>query len=666
MDSWRDAVLQDFTPQVAHLTLVADPDGLLLEAGVLRAIEQRGFELIAFEDPVAFRFAYESRYRTPWDRGESTDLVVVLQAAATNLMSLPFDLLQAGRSLSFSLGDIFRNLSYPVVASLDPSSLDALFDAQQRHAPSPLGDNATKDFILRHVFGVAPEMVKEASDLLRLLLRRHHQGLRIPSVLDERLIELLRQDETFGSWPLESILPDRSAFFAFLQERWPVFLDRVPAGKGRVREPTGEYGLEFAGPQYLPFDHDDVRVLMDNLFLEGMLEPVEHDRGAEVAGSWARVGVRIEPQADLRDKWGGLLDALNGAVPSQDAPHEEWQLFAPKWAQLIMLRHAFQGLVPEEGAAAFEELEARADQSFAAWLSERYGTLHNQPAVPPVMVHHLPRALARHLDRNPGSKAALLVMDGLSLDQWLVVRDVLKVQRPGLRFGEGSVFAWIPTLTMVSRQASFAGRPPLYFPASIHTTEKEPKLWQRFWEDEGLPPACVKYAKGIRDEPDLRRVDDLLSHPQVQVVGLVVDVVDRIMHGMELGTAGMHNQVRQWAEQGVLAGLIDLLHEKGFTVFLTADHGNVEATGCGRPAEGVIADLRSMRARIFPDEVLRASVHERFPESTAWPALGLPPDYLPLLAPGRQAFVKEGERLVTHGGISLEEVIVPFVQIGLE
>jgi hypothetical protein len=33
MSSWRDHVLKEFTPKVARLTLVADPDGLLLEEG---------------------------------------------------------------------------------------------------------------------------------------------------------------------------------------------------------------------------------------------------------------------------------------------------------------------------------------------------------------------------------------------------------------------------------------------------------------------------------------------------------------------------------------------------------------------------------------------------------------------------------------------------------
>ena len=105
MASWRDQILKEFTPQVAHLTLVADPDGLLLEEGVIEGIRDRGFELIPFEDHVAFRYAYESKYRSRWDRGELTDLVVVLRAPTADLDSLPYDLLQAGRKLSFNLGE---------------------------------------------------------------------------------------------------------------------------------------------------------------------------------------------------------------------------------------------------------------------------------------------------------------------------------------------------------------------------------------------------------------------------------------------------------------------------------------------------------------------------------------------------------------------------------
>ena len=102
MSNWRDRILREFTPNVARLTLVADPDGLLLEEDVLAGVRARGFELIPFEDHIAFRDAYESRFRSRWDQGERTELVVVLRSAVGDLGFLPYDLLQAGRRLSFT------------------------------------------------------------------------------------------------------------------------------------------------------------------------------------------------------------------------------------------------------------------------------------------------------------------------------------------------------------------------------------------------------------------------------------------------------------------------------------------------------------------------------------------------------------------------------------
>lgn len=663
MSSWRDDILKEFTPQVARLTLVADPDGLLLEEGILKGIAERGFELIPFEDHVAFRFAYESRYRSRWDRGELTDLVVVLRAAASDLRALPYDLLQAGRQLSFNLGELFPNLSYPVVDALARSDLDDLYEAQRREKPDrPLGDRQSRGFVLRHVFGVAPETIRQESDLLRFLLRRHYRDLRIPPLLDSYLLQLLRQNDIFSEWPLEQIVTDREAFFAFLQERWPIFLDRQVVEADAAREPVEAYGLKFSGPSGIPFDHHDVRVFIDNLFFEGVLQQVAHPHADKLSTSWVIVGVKTEPRADIRRRLDGIFEAVEGSIPEDDAKHQDWLAFAQRWAHLNALWFDPER-TGDESQDRLDGLRSRVDDAFTEWVKQRFGTLHNQPPLPPVMLHHVPRLLARRLEESKEAKVALLLMDGLSLDQWLVVHQVLAEQRPALKFREGSLFAWIPTLTMVSRQACFAGRPPLYFPTSIHTTDREPSAWKRFWEDVGLGPAELGYEKNIRDTSDLERVDELTSHPKMRAVGLVADKVDKIMHGMELGTAGMHNQVRQWAQQGVLAAVLDMLLDRGFTVFLTADHGNIQADGCGRPAEGAVADLRGERVRVYPAADLRARVNERFPDALAWPPIGLPEDYLALIAPHRSAFVREGEVLVGHGGITVEEVIVPLVQI---
>ena len=662
-DDWRDRILKEFTPRIAHLTLVADPDELLLEETLLEAIRARGYEVLAFDDSVAFRFAYEARFRSRWVRGEAADLVVVVRAENHEVVSLPFDLLRAGRQLSFGLGELFPGLSYPVVASLDRGHLATLHRAWRQHGADRLGDNATQDFALLHVFKIAPALIRQPADLLRVLLRRHHRTERLPRILDDRLIHLLRRNGQFDSWPLEAIVPNRDAFFSFLQERWPLFLDRLAGNAGAgPRDASGSSGLELEGPADLPFDHDDVRVYIDNLFVEGMLSAVSHEADDALRGEWASVGIRIDPEADRSRRLGALMEAVGATIPGPEARHHEWTTFAYRWAELDVLRLEIAASARSETGARLAELRMEVDRTFLAWTERRYAGLHNQPPDPPVMVHHVPRYLARRLEHESEGKVALLVVDGLALDQWIVLRDVLAEQRPCLRFREGAVFAWVPTITSVSRQAIFAGKAPFYFPASIRTTDREASLWSRFWVDQGAAARAVGYAKGLGDGP-LDGVSEILSRNDIRALGLVVDKVDRIMHGMELGTAGMHNQVRQWAGEGFMAGLLDKLLCDGFAVYLTSDHGNIEAEGRGRPSEGVVADVRGERARIYPDEVLRSRVHEQFPDAVAWPAIGLPEDYVALLAPGRTAFVRKGERVVGHGGASFEEVVVPWIRI---
>jgi hypothetical protein len=178
-------------------------------------------------------------------------------------------------------GDLFPNLSYAVVAALERSDFDALYRAQQRHHPGTLRDNDTKDFVLRHVFNIAPELIKEPADLLRVLLRRHYRKRRVPAMLDANLVQLLRQHGQFQDWPLERIVPDWEVFLSFLQQRWPHFLKRwvqqhqQPDMAGAAEELAAKPVVAYVRPEDLLFDHDDVRVYIDNLFLLASLYTVD-------------------------------------------------------------------------------------------------------------------------------------------------------------------------------------------------------------------------------------------------------------------------------------------------------------------------------------------------------------------------------------------------------
>ena len=152
MNNWRDTIFNEFVQGVSKLTLVADPDGLLVEEKLAIELKKKGFDLLEFHDPVEFRYAYEMNYRSIWDRGENTDLVVVLRLQDSELENLPFDLLQNGRKLQFDLGSLFPNFSYPVVEKMDYKHLDELFVAQDTYSSDRMGDNGTRDFIGSLVF----------------------------------------------------------------------------------------------------------------------------------------------------------------------------------------------------------------------------------------------------------------------------------------------------------------------------------------------------------------------------------------------------------------------------------------------------------------------------------------------------------------------------------
>jgi hypothetical protein len=62
MSEWREQIVRRFVPNIARVTAVSDPDGLLRDPGVFQAIQAKGFSILQFEDRVTFRFDYESPF----------------------------------------------------------------------------------------------------------------------------------------------------------------------------------------------------------------------------------------------------------------------------------------------------------------------------------------------------------------------------------------------------------------------------------------------------------------------------------------------------------------------------------------------------------------------------------------------------------------------------
>lgn len=660
MSLWLPRILKEFPSDVARFWIAADPDGVLLEQEVLSALRERGFEILPFEDSIAFRADFEERYRSPWDRGqEGPARALMLHFRGTRIDELPWDYLQRGRQANLSLAELFPGLSYPVIRQLDSELRPVLMDAAAEHARQPLGESATKEFLLTHIYGISPHLIVRPQDFWRELLRLHYRELALPAVLAEHVAQVVGKRAAFAGLPIADLFSQKVLTLRVVQEAWYRFLKRLGVQGTRSAESSP---ADYVAEVEIPFEHHDVRSHVDSMFLDGTLHPLLVDGVPRGIPEWAKVGVVQDPAA-LRNLVHEGVKSLMQEIPSEDSPYRDWTHFARRMAEIQSRCHSLDASRAESVKVELSGLVRQADDRLRSWVGKHYEDLPSLPAAKaPVMVHHVPRYLS--MRRSAGEqKIALLVFDGLALDQWANVREGVMRRSQGYVFDENACFAWLPTLTSISRQALFSGLRPREFEKSIESTSQEPGLWVRFWQDQGLKASEVSYRKSIKRNEDLPALEEALSDPSVRVAGVVIDTVDEIVHGAVLGKRGIAKQIDDWCESGFVNRLFDMLFEKGFHVYLTADHGNVEAVGIGRPKEGVASEMRGERARVYRSEALRAETLSAIAGSYGLHIGGLPSTFLPVIASGQGAFVTAGHHAVVHGGSSVEELIVPFVKV---
>ncbi|MBZ4688660.1 MAG: hypothetical protein PWQ96_1773 [Clostridia bacterium] len=629
--------------------LAMDPDGLLLDEKISAKLTEKKIEMHEYEDPVAFRYLYESRFRMGLS---NKSLHLLVRVADNSLEHLPFDILQLGKRLKFSLSSLFPKMSAPIIKHLENAELDALYKVYNQYLGS-ISDNETCDFILRRVFKVAYDTINSEADLVRYLLSKHYQHKNYPEIIENYLIKQLKNQENFGDLPIENLIKSTDFFYTYLQDQWREFLDEQQKMSDAILDGRQMDGM-YTPPTH-PFLDPDVRRLLDNLFTEGKLKPVA-GYNANRLPEWAKVGLIIDPIADEKRRIKNIIDILKDQVGAANK-YQDWLKIVKVYSEMkdiILSLELAKGdpLVNE----AFE-IEAKIDNNFAEWMLQFYGSLRNLPYLPqPVMLHHIPHYLAS----QQHYKIALVVLDGMSYIQWTQIRKVMENENNKFIFKEKPIYAWVPTITSVSRQALFTGEIPMYFADSIDTATKEQAAWKLFWENQDIPKMYTVYEKSL-GKGDYAPIESL-QKPNIKVAGLVIDVLDELVHGSLQGYEGIYAEIKVWMKNGYLVQLLEDLISDGFEVYLTSDHGNKESIGIGRLSQGVLAETRGERVRIYKDPALWEETAAKY-SSIKWSGDGLPDDIFVLLSQNNEAFIKEGETVVGHGSISLEEVIVPFVRV---
>lgn len=656
MSAWIDSLTGRFTPGVSRLWIAIDPDDVLLDEPLIAALDQAGFDLLDFDDPMVFRAEYEERYRSRWETDGGSEASLILRYRRANINDLPWDYVNQGRVIKLGLAELFPNLAYGVVKAVEPRYFAQLFEAHRQHAPQPLGESATKDFILTHIFKVSPVLITRHEDLWREVLRCHYNDTRPPPLLTQRVTEILSRLPQFDKIDVEALFSSKVAALDVLQQAWAIHLAEL----GFDIPPE----LRVAGGNIpsVPFAHPDVRTFVDSMFLDGELQPVAVANAPENLPSWVHLGTKVA--ADAASKL--MLEALRkmaGEIPQAGAGHRDWASVASRFGELKKRHHLLEYQLAAAAGPAVDTLREQLDAALLSWLHVNYSALPSLAiGAGPVVLGHVARYVAMKRTAE-ASKVALLVFDGMAFDQWRLIRDHLSHAAKDIACEESAVFGWLPTLTSVCRQSIFSGLKPREFIDTIETTAAEEAHWSRFWLDQGIKKSGIGYAKGLKHVDQLGVLDNLVAGSPIHAQAIVVDAIDELVHGAVLGKRGVAGQIQQWLETGFVEQLLSRLLRAGFQVFITSDHGNTDAIGVGRPRHGDVPELKGERTRVYRSELLRSQARAEIATTTSLPIGSLPSDYLPIFAGSGQAFVTTGERIVAHGGPSLEEMLVAFVKV---
>lgn len=284
---------------------------------------------------------------------------------------------------------------------------------------------------------------------------------------------------------------------------------------------------------------------------------------------------------------------------------------------------------------------------FANWMGQDYQYLSGTPT------KKQPYLLSQVLDyirRNNRGKVVLVVLDGMNFSDFHMIRRDMARNESSLHIT--GVYSFVPSITSIARQSLFSGKLPIEHPKPFDLSNEE-KQFRKYWIDNGYEDKEIFFAKS--EEPEWS------SH--TKVAGIVINIVDDIMHSELQGEKGMCAGLGTWLEGNKFSLLMKRLLADGFTVYITADHGNTPAIAQGRfQKPNVITESASRRAVIYQsfagaEELDDFAVQE-------YTGHYLPKEYRYYTFDAHWCYGDKGTKYISHGGMTIEEVVVPFVKIG--
>ncbi len=371
----------------------------------------------------------------------------------------------------------------------------------------------------------------------------------------------------------------------------------------------------------------------------------------------------IDPDNLLRDD--ALLAEIQNSNYDITTDVRDWLNLAAEWAEIVYQTNSLPQSDYQQVQAELAAARQTVDAHFWNFVQARYRAVsYYQDNKGPISLTAVNHWLNQQVDAK--ARLALICFDGLALDQWFLLRDYLQTELPGLTGHENRSYALAPTVTPISRQALFAGRPPTTFAETINATAKDAGRWQAFWVNHNIPERRVAHVAIKVNGSGLDKVQTIVESKNCRL-GVLINLFDDVMHASkdmlaEADKRVYYDTLRSHLQNGRLAELFDTLLGYNYRLFITADHGNIAGVGRGLKPHKALIESYARRVVIFDKESL-AHEYAQAHNLRQLPLKTLPPNIHPVYLPGNQLFDAKGATKISHGGLSLEELVVPFVEV---
>ncbi len=332
---------------------------------------------------------------------------------------------------------------------------------------------------------------------------------------------------------------------------------------------------------------------------------------------------------------------------------------------------------------------AEANDLFSRFVENNYLTwLSGNAKDAPLQSHQVFKAKVAPLIDESQPPLFMVLIDNLRLDQWRVIEPIVneyfKVEEQGM------FYSILPTATQYARNALFAGMMPAdierRFPGKWINEDEEGS--KNAHEDEFLADQLKRLGKGVKHS--YHKITNIaagkkLAESMHTLMGnafnvIVYNFVDMLSHArteMEIirelaeDEPAYRSLTKSWFEHSPLLDMLKFIAEKGCRVVITTDHGTVRVT---EPSKVVGDRNTNTNLRYKHGKNLTYEAKDVF--AVKDPAKALLPranvstvyvftkrDFYFVYPNNYNHFVNFFRNTFQHGGISMEEMLVPVIQL---